>query len=142
MDLHVTSQDVGHAALESYSRVLESLAYTVLSRIEDVLYADFVAQNPSQASCKGNHLKEGTPITVLPSSKDEGDRGMDRSNSMTLSDLLTWSMDQGENEAKKELSEELTKEAEGKHSHKLNIVFKRPTYLDNLGGSRSPTSRH
>ncbi|GLT76197.1 hypothetical protein SLA2020_478700 [Shorea laevis] len=136
------NRDVGHAALESYSRVLESLAYTVLSRIEDVLYADFVAQNPSQASCKGNPLKEGTPIIVLPSSKDEGVRGMDRSNSMTLSDLLTWSMDQGENETKKESSEELTKEAEGKHSHKLNIVFKRPSYLDSLSGSRSPTSRH
>lgn len=33
-------QDVGQAILESYSRVLEGLAYNIVSWIEDVLYAD------------------------------------------------------------------------------------------------------
>lgn len=67
----MTSQDVGQAVLECYSRIPESLAYTVLSRIEDVLYVDFVAQNPSQASCTRNPLQDGTPITVLLSNEGE-----------------------------------------------------------------------
>lgn len=34
------NRDVGQSILESYSRVLESLAFTIISRIDDVLYAD------------------------------------------------------------------------------------------------------
>lgn len=33
-------QDVGHSILESYSRVLESLAFNLMARIEDLLYVD------------------------------------------------------------------------------------------------------
>lgn len=33
-------QDVGQLILESYSRVLESLAFNIMARIDDVLYAD------------------------------------------------------------------------------------------------------
>jgi hypothetical protein len=33
-------QDIGQAILESYSRVLESLAYNIVSWIDDVLLAD------------------------------------------------------------------------------------------------------
>ncbi|CAD6237498.1 unnamed protein product [Miscanthus lutarioriparius] len=40
--------DVGYAILESYSRTLESLAFAVLSRIEDVLHADAVACDPNK----------------------------------------------------------------------------------------------
>ncbi|EFJ29665.1 hypothetical protein SELMODRAFT_62955, partial [Selaginella moellendorffii] len=40
------NKDVGQAILESYSRVLESLAYSILSRIDDVLYiADMTKRN-------------------------------------------------------------------------------------------------
>ncbi|GMI88579.1 ROP (rho of plants) guanine nucleotide exchange factor 8 [Hibiscus trionum] len=38
------NKDVGHAILESYSRVIESLAFTIMSRIEDVLHADDLTQ--------------------------------------------------------------------------------------------------
>jgi PRONE (Plant-specific Rop nucleotide exchanger) len=34
------TQDVGQAILESYSRVLESLAFNIISWIDDVLFAD------------------------------------------------------------------------------------------------------
>ena len=44
----VSFQDVGYALLESYSRTLESLAFAVLSRIEDVLHADAVACDPNK----------------------------------------------------------------------------------------------
>lgn len=33
-------QDVGQAILESYSRVLEGLAFNIVSWIEDVLFVD------------------------------------------------------------------------------------------------------
>ncbi|KAE8735390.1 Rop guanine nucleotide exchange factor 11 [Hibiscus syriacus] len=41
------NKDVGLAILESYSRVLESLAYSVMSRIEDVLHADSLTRASS-----------------------------------------------------------------------------------------------
>jgi hypothetical protein len=37
-------QDVGQAILESYSRVLESLAYNIVACIDDVLFADDAAR--------------------------------------------------------------------------------------------------
>uniref|UniRef100_A0A0E0JMC3 PRONE domain-containing protein n=1 Tax=Oryza punctata TaxID=4537 RepID=A0A0E0JMC3_ORYPU len=42
------NKDVGYAILESYSRTLESLAFAVLSRIEDVLHADAVVRDPKR----------------------------------------------------------------------------------------------
>ncbi|XP_021298633.1 rop guanine nucleotide exchange factor 12 [Herrania umbratica] len=134
------NRDVGQAVLESYSRILESLAFTVLSRIEDVLHADFVAQNPSQASCKRNPLTEDSqPILVLPNPKYDADTP----NSMTLSDLLTWSLDQNDSEANKDSTDELSKEGDAKHMQKLSVVTnKKVSYLESLGGLRSPTARH
>ena len=38
--------------MESYSRTLESLAFAVLSRIEDVLHADAVARNPMRTKSR------------------------------------------------------------------------------------------
>ncbi|XP_078445250.1 rop guanine nucleotide exchange factor 7-like [Wolffia australiana] len=41
------NKDVGKSILESYSRVLESLAFNVVARIDDVLYADDLTKNNS-----------------------------------------------------------------------------------------------
>ena len=38
-------QDVGKAVLESYSRVLEGLAFNIVAWIEDVLYVDKSMRN-------------------------------------------------------------------------------------------------
>ncbi|PUZ55385.1 hypothetical protein GQ55_5G208300 [Panicum hallii var. hallii] len=46
------NKDVGYAILESYSRTLESLAFAVLSRIEDVLHADAVARDPKRTKSR------------------------------------------------------------------------------------------
>ncbi|XVE88885.1 hypothetical protein DITRI_Ditri19aG0104600 [Diplodiscus trichospermus] len=134
------NRDVGQAVLESYSRILESLAFTVLSRIEDVLYADFAAQNPSQASSKCSPLKDDSqPTSVLPSPRYDAET----TNAMTLSDLLTWSLDQNDSEEKRDLTDDLSKEADAKHMQKLNVVTNRKaSYLESLGGLRSPTARH
>ncbi|CAI9293309.1 unnamed protein product [Lactuca saligna] len=85
-----SNRDVGLAVLESYSRVLESLANTVMNRIEDVLYADDLAQNSSENNTKsspsdqtqGNKTPNGTPTTI--------------------SDIMGWGSDQGENEITEE----------------------------------------
>ena len=38
-------QDVGQSILESYSRVMESLAFNVIARIDDLLYVDDATKN-------------------------------------------------------------------------------------------------
>lgn len=40
LTVSLVSQDVGQSILESYSRVLESLAFNIIARIDDVLYTD------------------------------------------------------------------------------------------------------
>ncbi|KAL1217347.1 Rop guanine nucleotide exchange factor 11 [Cardamine amara subsp. amara] len=50
------NRDVGLAILESYSRVLESLAHTVMSRIEDVLFPDQLTQEPTNAPAKSRYV--------------------------------------------------------------------------------------
>lgn len=54
--LKIFHKDVGQSILESYSRILESLAFTVMSQIEDVLKADSLAKDPSLANSKTNPM--------------------------------------------------------------------------------------
>lgn len=122
-----------------------------MSRIEDVLYADYVTQNPSQASGKKNPSRE-TPVS---SGTDKFPPGEETQNaaetptSMTLLDFMNWGPDIADSEAKKESppanSDNLPTEGEVKHVHKLqNIVTnnKLVSYLENIGGLKSPTARH
>jgi len=85
---------VGQAILESYSRVIESLAYTVLSRIEDVLYADSVAKNPSLAVSSRRVSLDSLPMSAKtsPNSVDESSHfnSSETPPSMTLSDFMGW----------------------------------------------------
>lgn len=129
-----------------------------MSRIEDVLYADYETQNPSQAASKRSPLGDTstpvqctTPSDMFPSPKEET-YCAETPNSMTLSDFMGWGLDQGEGEAAKKelapLSDEASKEGFDvlKHPHMqkiANIVTnKKVSYLENLGGLRSPTARH
>ncbi|CAI0423144.1 unnamed protein product [Linum tenue] len=132
------NRDVGYAILESYSRILESLAHTVLSRIEDVLYADQVARSPTKGGKKRSPLISGTPP-----SEDRDRTSVDAPLAMTLSDFMGWEGDQNDNDDDLiEATEEISKQ-DSKLSEKLASVETRKTsYLDNLVGSRSPTSRH
>ncbi|KAH8948413.1 hypothetical protein BDL97_11G092600 [Sphagnum fallax] len=55
------NRDVGQSILESYSRVLESLAFNIIARIDDVLYADdlvirFLAVEGRDCITKTSHL--------------------------------------------------------------------------------------
>ena len=55
---------MGYAILESYSRILETLAFTVLSRIEDVMSADAQAKGSANIE-KTKSIKEETDSKPL-----------------------------------------------------------------------------
>lgn len=144
-------QDVGQAILESYSRVIESLAFTVLSRIDDVLYADLIARNPSQASFKRKPLLASPSMEPerLPNFKEEVEKlsTTETPTSMTLLDFMGWNAtDQGEMDIEKH-KDILTGDELLRDSKKVPPVVanKKISYLErieNLSGSRSPSLRH
>lgn len=120
--------------------MLESLAYTVMSRIEDVLYADQLAQDPIQKilSRNSSELKE----------KAENQDSSEPRTSMTLSDFMGWpfEQDKGNEKAAPGNFEDLlcSEEPEMKKLPKI-ATPKKVSYIEkveNLGGLRSPTSRH
>ncbi|KAK9697685.1 hypothetical protein RND81_08G054000 [Saponaria officinalis] len=125
------NKDVGHAVLESYSRVLESLAAAILNRIDDVIYADSIVSKLSPNASNEN---------LSPPKFDS-----DGSSPMTLLDFIGWN-DQGE-EAKKDsvdFDEYLKEQEYGKHignppeNKKLSYLER----LEHWGSIRSPTARH
>lgn len=84
---------MGQSIIEGYSRIIETLAYTVMSRIEDVMYADSLTQNPSLA-----HRRRKSATDYLPGSsyeemqKNLADIQTSTPISMTLSDFMGWNM--------------------------------------------------
>ncbi|KAL6006206.1 Rho guanine nucleotide exchange factor 8 [Asimina triloba] len=144
------NRDVGQSVLECYSRVLESLAYTVTSRIDDVLFADSLTQNPTHAESKKQPAtSDPPPVNHQEKTLKQGDDGekpatKDSPSSMTLSDFMGWGID-AEQEAKKEPGnlEDMLSMDDGKTINKpTNIAInKKVTYiekLENIGGVRSP----
>ncbi|GMH03688.1 hypothetical protein Nepgr_005527 [Nepenthes gracilis] len=149
------NKDVGHAILESYSRILESLAHTVLSRIEDVLYADSPTQESSLAQYKSKgvgNIRINGPMKFPDAVQEiEELNAADTPTSMTLSDFMGWNLYQGETEMKRRGSEDNLEEiakdgGDQKPTVKLQLqIPNRFSYIDKLeyvGGQRSPTSRH
>ncbi|KAM7512840.1 hypothetical protein LguiB_011715 [Lonicera macranthoides] len=147
------NRDVGLSILESYSRVLESLANTVMSRIEDVLYADSIAQDPSLAVSKRKLSMESPPSPSWtqessPMAQEETGKSTPEEtvNSMTLSDFMGWSLDQGDNDGAKTQKDELAKQEDDKSAGKPPKITtdKKFSYIDKVetGGLRSPTARH
>merc|ERR1712224_561123 len=106
----------------------------VMSRIEDVLYADYVTRNPTQAGKKRNPLKE-SPMT------SPGEDTVEM-NSRTLLDFMGWGSDQNDSELKKDIATDDPLKDDGMFLQKPgNIVTnKKTSYLDTLGGLRSPTA--
>lgn len=133
-------QDVGQAVLESYSRILESLAFTVLSRIDDVLQADHRIQT---------QILNGRRISSVSrsSTREEIDKGSaEAPGSMTLSDFMGWGADLGDSDMKKDpfaVADDFYQVDDAKNQ-KLPLVVtnKKMSYLENLRVIRSPTSRH
>ncbi|XP_010089226.2 rho guanine nucleotide exchange factor 8 [Morus notabilis] len=146
------NKDVGYAILESYSRVIESLASTVISRIEDVLYADFLTRNQaSAAKANARFSMVSSPNAEPKKSQNSEDEDSDGTpTSRTLSDFMGWSL--GQEEADNEKKNGLRKESrfkEASDQNKLtdkpaNINTKRFSYLEKLDNFslRSPAARH
>ncbi|KAG8379965.1 hypothetical protein BUALT_Bualt07G0144400 [Buddleja alternifolia] len=135
------NRDVGQAILESYSRIIETLAFTVLSRIEDVMQADLIARNPSSAEQKRQPLKQRSPIAIA---KEELEQSAPQTpTSMTLLDFMGWNLDNGETEAKKDMNDDFDAKPLSKPP---NIITsnKKMSYIERLEnlGSRSPRARH
>jgi len=139
---------VGQAILESYSRVIESLAYTVLSRIDDVLYVDSMTKNPSLAASSRRFSLDSLPVAeqTSPNSEDSGIGRMSSSDtppSMTLSDFMGWT----KGDLKRTNS---TGDLEDLKDKDEKVLNKSPTpkknyYLDKLeylNSIRSPIARH
>lgn len=118
-----------------------------MSRIEDVLYADSLSQNPLLADSSNLHSVESSPLS------EEVDKwsSSDTSSSKTLSDFMGWNTDRGANDMKKLNPtgdmESYLKDAHDSFKSKIaNVVTtKKLSYLErleNLSGLRSPTARH
>lgn len=131
--------------MESYSRILETLAHTVMSRIDDVLYADSLTQNPSLPESKNRLLSYEvmTGPVKFPNAEEEREKlnAMAPPPPMTLSDFMGWQFDQEEME--NNLGNKLNSEDEKSMKKPPSVVTgKKYSYLENLGGVRSPTARH
>jgi len=147
------AQDVGQAILESYSRVIESLAYTVLSRIEDVLYADSVVKNPSLAVSSRRVSADSLPMSgrTSPNSEDENANfhSSDTPPSMTLSDFMGWTSIKEELDGKNSNTsgdlEDCVDEKDEKDATKSPDCAQKSSHLDKLeysNGSKAPVARH
>ncbi|XP_021732373.1 rop guanine nucleotide exchange factor 7-like [Chenopodium quinoa] len=65
------NKDIGKSILESYSRVLESLAFNIVARIDDLLYVDDLTKHTDKLSSAPNvsvmaHKKVSLPHSVPP----------------------------------------------------------------------------
>lgn len=136
----VYTQDVGYAILESYSRVIESLAFNVMSKIEDVLFADKKTRKEksnrrlSVDSYASGEDPERLSCTGTPTSK-------------TLFEFMGWNGDLDETNVDKNNKESYCKEESDKIMSKPPpaVSTKRFSYLEKLeklSGLRSPTARH
>lgn len=108
-------QDVGLAILESYSRILESLAFVLISRIDDVLYADSLAKG-STTKCP----KERQPML------DAGEE-TESAPSMSLSDFMSRDCEAGRGMVRKP--------SEVKDGKKFCYL------VEHVGGMKSPAAR-
>ncbi|AQK59221.1 Rop guanine nucleotide exchange factor 9 [Zea mays] len=141
------NRDVGYALLESYSRVLESLAYSVMSRIEDVLSADAAAQNLTASEAARRALESTSaelPAARKLDAKEELEKLNEAPASMTLFDFMGWHFDQDELMKRRE---DGTLDADGEAmllKKAPSMAPKKFSYVDSLssGGMRSPSARH
>ncbi|XP_071715435.1 rho guanine nucleotide exchange factor 8-like [Rutidosis leptorrhynchoides] len=136
------NKDVGHAILESYSRVLESLASAVMNRIEDVLYADNVAQDPSLKASRGPS-NESNGQTL---GQNQGQPPSESPTSMTLSDFMGWSVEQEGSTTNSNATPKSDDTETEKYQSKSAKILARTknSYMEKLEAYklRSPTTRH
>ncbi|CAO1946060.1 unnamed protein product [Urochloa humidicola] len=132
------NRDVGFALLESYSRVLESLAYNVMSRIEDVIQADDLAREKAKRDAP-------PPEAAAAGGREAQEAGEDGGS--TLLDFMGWTGDSEErNDDSSPLPPaEMPAQDDGRLMKLPNIMTNlKQTYMDKLdflSGNKSP-GRH
>ncbi|CAO2166467.1 unnamed protein product [Urochloa humidicola] len=132
------NRDVGFALLESYSRVLESLAYNVMSRIEDVIQADNLAREKAKRDAP-------PPEAAAAGGREAQEAGEDGGS--TLLDFMGWTGDSEErNDDSSPLPPaEMPAQDDGRLMKLPNIMTNlKQTYMDKLdflSGNKSP-GRH
>ncbi|KAI5072766.1 hypothetical protein GOP47_0012872 [Adiantum capillus-veneris] len=132
------NKDVGQSILESYSRVLESLAFNILSRIDDVLRADDAAKSkPHQSLSRTSSVhksKDNTHFSGLSKSASThvvGSMSPTRSSqNKSMSDYGHW----GVKTASKEFSLEQLNKSPPPFGQKWS-------YSGNMNAMQSPPSR-
>ncbi|KAJ1285497.1 hypothetical protein BS78_03G283600 [Paspalum vaginatum] len=137
------NRDVGFALLESYSRVLESLAYNVMSRIEDVIQADNLAREKAKKDAPSAAEAGGCCRPQVEGEEDDQSK-------TTLLDFMGWTGDsEGRNEdgTPPPPQPEAPAQDDGRLMKLPNIMTNlKQTYMEKLdflsGGNRSPTGRH
>lgn len=144
----VDLQDVGQAILESYSRVLESLASKIMSRIEDVLEADQVAQRQSMAEAGAR--SESEEESAFSSEYEETEKvvSAETPNSRKLSDFIGWRLSSDTKKHSSMSDIEFFHKAE-QEKPLMKSPMKSPralpkkfSYLAKLENMRSPSDRH
>ncbi|KAJ0264212.1 Rop guanine nucleotide exchange factor 13 [Hirschfeldia incana] len=134
------NKDIGLAIMESYSRVLESLAHTVLSRIEDVLVADQLTQDPESLFCKRYIVKE----TESPKKEEERnfclleERPVKQKAIISLSEVMQWDMEDKNDAPLKDSGKKLLTRVSTMIMAANNK--KSTSYLESLGTTRSPAA--
>jgi len=120
--------------------VLESLAFNVMSRIEDVIQADNVARGKAKRDAPAEGAGRRDP-------QNNGGEDDDRSGT-TLLDFMGWTGDsEGRNDdCSPPPPPELPPQDDGRLMKLPNIMTNlKQTYMDKLdflGGNRSPSGRH
>ncbi|CAO2178177.1 unnamed protein product [Urochloa humidicola] len=133
------NRDVGFALLESYSRVLESLAYNVMSRIEDVIQADNMAREKAK--------RDAPPPEAAAAGGHEAQEAGEDSGS-TLLDFMGWTGDSEErnDDSSPPPPPEMPAQDDGRLMKLPNIMTNlKQTYMDKLdflSGNKSPSGRH
>uniref|UniRef100_A0A0E0N0N2 PRONE domain-containing protein n=1 Tax=Oryza rufipogon TaxID=4529 RepID=A0A0E0N0N2_ORYRU len=84
------NKDVGYAILESYSRTLESLAFAVLSRIEDVLHADAIARDPKRTKSRRRPSLVDIPEIIDNALEEEETVNSIDANSQVTNNSIHW----------------------------------------------------
>ncbi|KAJ4908206.1 Rop guanine nucleotide exchange factor 10 [Raphanus sativus] len=133
------NKDVGHAILESYSRVLESLASKIMTRIDDVLEADVLVHI---------HLMEEKERRLESDVEPEYEKtekvvSAVTPNSTKLADLIGWRFSS-------DTEHSLTGDIELFQAEQEKEIMKSPiriqpmklSYLAKLENLRSPSERH
>ncbi|XP_073066978.1 rho guanine nucleotide exchange factor 8-like isoform X1 [Primulina eburnea] len=149
------NKDVGLSILESYSRVLESLANTVMSRIEDVLYADSLAQDPSLEAGTWNqstkYSSQSQPLSREDEAGNLSSAAETPTGSMTLSDFMGWDVEPPVTKIRKNHSTGNFLSSTSQDEEEILVtkpalvnIIKKLSYTDKIEMSslRSPTSRH